>query len=85
MHSYRDNENIYPIYGAFSYTWRKVPLKPFADVRLGIVYDPYCNSKVQTYGAVGIGIEVYKKLQVGCRESIFSRPSRYFTANASVV
>ena len=85
MHSYRDNENIYPMYGAFRYIWAKVPLKPFADVRLGIVYDPYWISKVQTYGAVSIGIEVYKKLQIGCRASIFSRPSRYFTANASVV
>lgn len=85
MHSYRDKENIYPMYGAFRYTCEKVPLKPFADVRLGIVYDPYWISKVQTYGAVSIGVEVYKKLQIGCRASIFSRPSRYFTANASVV
>lgn len=85
MHSYRDKENIYPMYGAFRYTWEKTRLKPFADVRLGIVYDPYWISKVQKYGAVSIGVEVYKKLQVGCRASIFSRPSRYFTANASVV
>lgn len=85
MHSYRDKENIYPMYGVFRYTWEKIRLKPFADVRLGIVYDPYWISKVQTYGAIGVGVEVYKKLQVGCRASIFSRPSRYFTANASVV
>ena len=85
MHSYRDKENIYPMYGAFRHTWEKTRLKPFADVRLGIVYDPYWISKVQKYGAVSIGVEVYKKLQVGCRASIFSRPSRYFTANASVV
>ena len=85
MHSYRDKENIYPMYGAFRYTYDKVQLKPFADVRLGIVYDPYWISKVQKYGAISIGVEVYKKLQVGCRASIFSRPSRYFTANASVV
>lgn len=85
MHSYRDKENIYPVYGAFRYTYDKVRLKPFADVRFGIVYDPDWISKVQTYGAISIGLEVYKKLQVGCRASIFSRPSRYFTANASVV
>ena len=85
MHSYRDKENIYPIYGAFRYTWEKCRLKPFADVRMGVVYDSYWISKVQKYGAISIGVEVYKKLQVGCRASIFSRPSRYFTANASVV
>ena len=85
MHSYRDKENIYPVYGAFRYTYDKVRLKPFADVRFGIVYDPDWISKVQTYGAISIGLEVYKKLQLGCRASIFSRPSRFFTANASVV
>ena len=85
MHSYRDKENMYPAYGAFRYTYDKVRLKPFADVRLGIVYDPYWISKVQTYGAISIGAEVYKKLQIGCRASVFTRPSRYFTANASVV
>ena len=84
-HSYRDKENIYPIYGAFRYNWDRVKLKPFADVRLGIAYDPYWFSKVQAYGAIGLGIEVYKKIQLGCRATIFSRPSRYFTANASVV
>lgn len=85
MHSYRDKENIYPMYVALRYTYDKVRLKPFADVRLGIVYDPYWISKVQTYGAISIGAEVYKKLQIGCRASVFTRPSRYFTANASVV
>lgn len=85
MHSYRDEENIYPMFGVFRYDWKNVKWKPFADVRLGIVYDPYWISKVQTYGAISIGVDVYKKLQVGCRASIFSRPSRYFTANASVV
>lgn len=84
-HSYRDKENIYPIYGAFRYNLDRVKYKPFADVRLGIAYDPYWISKVQAYGAIGLGIEVYKKIQVGCRATIFSRPSRYFTANASVV
>lgn len=85
MHSYRDKENIYPVYGAFRYTYDKVRLKPFADVRLGIVYDSYWISKVQAYGTVSIGFELYKKMQVGCKATIFSRPSRYFTANASVV
>lgn len=85
MHSYRDKENIYPLYGAFRYTWEKVRMKSFADIRLGIVYDPYWISKVQKYGAVSLGFEVYKKFQLGFRTSIFSRPSRYFTVNASVV
>lgn len=85
MHSYRDKENIYPVYGAFRYTWEKVQLKPFADVRLGIAYDPYWISKVQAYGAVSLGVELYKNIQLGCSATVFSRPSRYFTANASLV
>lgn len=84
-HSYRDDENIYPIFGAFRYNWEKVKLKPFVDLRLGIVYDPYWITKVQMYGAINMGVEMYKKIQLGCRVSIFSRPSRYFTANAAVV
>lgn len=85
MHSYRDKENIYPIYGAFRYTWEKSMLKPFADVRMGVVYDPYWISKVQAYGAVSLGVALYKNIQLGFRATVFSRPSRYFTANASVV
>lgn len=85
MHSYWDKENIYPVYGAFRSTWEKLQLKPFADVRLGIAYDPYWISKVQAYGAVSLGMELYKNIQLGCRATVFSRPSRYFTANASVV
>lgn len=85
MHSYRDDENIYPMFATFRYDWKKVKWKPFADVRLGIVYDPYWISKVQKYGAVSIGMEIYKNIQLGCRASIFSRPSRYFTANTSIV
>ena len=37
------------------------------------------------YGAMSVGIKVYKGFQVGLRGSVFSRPSRYFTANAAVV
>lgn len=85
MHSYRDEENIYPLFAALRYDWTNMKWKPFVDVRLGIVYDPYWISKVQKYGAVSIGIELYKNIQLGCRASIFSRPSRYFTANTSIV
>ncbi len=84
-HSFIDKENIYPIYGAFRYTWEKIRLKPFAGVRLGIAYDPYWINRTQMYGAVNFGVEIYKNLQLGCRGTIFSRPSRYFTANASMV
>ena len=73
------------MYGSFRYTWEKLKVKPFADVRLGIAYDPYWISKVQAYGAISIGVGLYKNIQFGCRASIFSRPSRYFTANALVV
>lgn len=84
-HSFRDDENIYPIFGAFRYDWKNVKLKPFTDLRLGIVYDPYWISKVQAYGAIGLGVELYRKVQLGCMASIFSRPSRYFTANVALV
>ena len=84
-HSYRDKENIYPVYSTFRYTWEKLQLKPFADVRLGIAYDPYWIRKVQAYGAVSLAMELNKNIQLGCRATVFSRPSRYFTANASVV
>lgn len=84
-HSCKDRENIYPVYGAFHYIWEKVRRKPFADLRLGFVYDPYWINKVQAYGAVSMGMELYKNIQLGCRATIFSRPSRYFTANASLM
>lgn len=84
-HSYRDKENMYPIYAAGRYTFENAKLKPFIDARAGIVYDPYWIEKVQKYGALSAGVEVYKGLQVGLRGIIFSRPSRYFTANAAVV
>lgn len=84
-HSFRDKENMYPIYLAGRYTFEGTKIKPYIDVRGGIVYDPYWISKIQAYGALSVGIKVYKSFQVGLRGSIFSRPSRYFTANASVV
>ena len=84
-HSFRDKENMYPIYAAGRYTFEDVKLKPYIEARAGIVYDPYWIEKVQKYGALGAGVKVYKGLQTGVRLSIFSRPSRYFTANAAVV
>ena len=85
IHSCRDKENIFPMFCAFCYDWKDMKRKPFTDVRLGIVYDSYWISKVQGYGAISLGVELYKSIQMGCRAAIFSRPSRYFTANASVV
>ena len=84
-HSFRDKENIYPVFGAFRYTWEKVKLKPFADVRLGIAYDPVWISKIQLYGAISLGIKLYKNFHLGTRAYIFSRPSRYFTANSALI
>ena len=84
-HSYRDKENMYPIYAAGRYTFEKVKVKPYIEARAGIIYDPLWIEKVQKYGALGVGIDVYKGLKVALRGSIFSRPSRYFTANAAVV
>ena len=84
-HSFRDKENMYPIYLAGRYTFEGTKIKPYIDVRGGIVYDPYWISKVQAYGSLSAGLKVYKGLQAGLRLSVFSRPSRYFTANAAVV
>lgn len=41
IHSYREKENIFIMYGVFRCTWRNFRLIPLADMRLGIVYDPY--------------------------------------------
>ncbi len=83
-HSYRDKENMYPFYAAGRYTFGQ-KLKPYIEARVGIVYDPYWIEKVQKYGALSVGVRVYKGLQVGLRASVFSRPSRYFTVNAAVI
>ena len=83
-HSYRDKENMYPVYATGRYTFEKTKIRPYIEARAGIVYDPYWIEKVQKYGALSVGINVYKGLQVGLRGTIFSRPSRFFTANASV-
>ena len=84
-HSYRDKENMYPIYAAGRYTFENTKVRPYIGIRAGIMYDPYWIEKVQKYGALSTGLNVYKGLQAGLRFSIFSRPSRYFTANAAVV
>lgn len=84
-HSFRDKESIYPIYAAGRYTFGSTKLKPYIEARAGIMYDPLWIEKVQKYGALGAGVKVYNSLQAGVRLSIFSRPSRYFTANAAIV
>lgn len=84
-HSYRDKENLYPFYLAGRYTLSRTKVKPYIEARAGIMYDPYWIEKTQKYGAMSVGIKVYKGFQVGLRGSVFSRPSRYFTANAAVV
>lgn len=84
-HSYRDKENMYPFYAAGRYTFRNVKIKPYIGLRAGIMYDPLWVEKVQKYGALSAGLCIYKGFQAGIRMSVFSRPSRYFTANAAVV
>lgn len=84
-HSSRDKENMYPIYAAGRYTFERSKVKPYIEIRGGLVYDPRWERPVQAYGALSAGIKVYKRLLAGVRASIFSRPSRYFTANASIV
>ncbi|MBO6254348.1 MAG: hypothetical protein J6O49_11945 [Bacteroidaceae bacterium] len=83
-HSYRDKENMYPIYAAGRYIFENTKIKPYIEARAGIMYDPYWIEKVQKYGALSAGVSVYNGLQVGIRGSVFSRPSRYFTANVAV-
>lgn len=84
-HSYRDKENMYAFYAAGRYTFEKAKIKPYIEARAGIIYDPLWIEKVQKYGALSVGVSVYKGLQVGLIGSIFSRPSRFFTANTAVV
>ncbi len=84
-HSFRDKENMYPIYATGRYTFEKAKIRPDIEARAGIVYDHYWIEKIQKYVVLSVGVSVYKRLQVGLRGTIFSRPSRYFTANAAVV
>ena len=84
-HSFRDKENMFPIYAASRYTFGKIKIKPYIEARAGIVYDPFWVETTQMYGTLSAGISVYKRLQVGLKGTMFSRPSRYFTVNASLV
>ena len=84
-YSFRDKENMYPIYTVERYTFENVKIKPYLEARVGIIYDSQWIHQVQAYGALSGGMNVHKRLQIGLRASIFSRPSRYFTANAAVV
>ena len=82
-HSFRDGENMFPMYAAGRYTFGKVKVKPYIEARAGIAYDPLWVETTQMYGVLSAGTSVYKKLQVGLRGTMFSRPSRYFTANVA--
>ena len=84
-HSYRDKENMYPFYMAGRYTFENTKWNPYIGIRAGIMYDPLWIEKIEEYGALSGGINVYKGLQAGLRVSLFSRPSRYFTANAAII
>ena len=82
-HSCRDREDMYPIYAVGRYIFERVESNPYLETRGGIIYDPFWERKMQVYGSLGTGIEIYKGIQVGIRLSMFSRPSRFFTANAA--
>lgn len=84
-HTFRDKENLYPIFAAVQYTFGHVKMNPYLETRAGIVYDSRWVHQIQAYGALSAGMTVYKKLHAGLRISIFSRPSRYFTVNGAVV
>ena len=83
-HSFRDQENMFPLYLAVRNTLDKVKVHPYIEARAGIVYDPLWERKLQVYGTLGAGVSLHKTIQLGVRLSAFSRPSRYFTANAAV-
>lgn len=82
-HSCRDREDLYPIYVVERYMFDRVIGNPYLETRGGIIYDPFWERKIQVYGSLGTGIEIFKRIQVGIRLSMFSRPSRFFTANAA--
>ncbi len=85
LHSFRDDENMYPVFATGRYTFAKAKFNPYIESRAGIIYDPHWVRRVQEYGALCAGMNIFKGLQIGIRLSLFSRPSRYFTANAAVV
>ena len=85
FHSFRDDENMVPVYAAGRYTFEGIEMKPYIETRAGIICDPLWVRKVQVLGALSGGMEVYNRLHVGIGLSVFSRPSRYFTANAALV
>lgn len=85
IYSFRDKEKMFPVYAAGRYTFSNAKVKPYIETRAGIIYDPLWARQVQGYGALSTGLNIYKRLQAGLRFSIFSRPSRFFTANAAVV
>lgn len=84
-HSFRDKENIYPVFLSCRYTFDNVKINPYIETRAGVVYDPRWISTIQAYGALNMGMKVYKNFQLGLKISMFSRPTRYFAANAAVV
>lgn len=84
-HSQRDKEDMYLTYGDVRYCFEKCRLMPVIGVKGGIIWDPYWIEKVQTYGALSASLRVYDRIRVGMEGSVFTRPSRHFTANAAVV
>ena len=84
-HSVRDRENMFPVYAAGRYTFDSVRLRPYIETRAGIIYDSKWVRPVQAYGALRTGVNFFKQLQIGFGFSLFSRPSRFFTANATIV
>lgn len=80
--SFRDKENMYPVFVVGRYTVEKKAVNPYIEARSGIVYDPFWERKKQIYGTLGTGVSLHKNIQLGVRLSMFSR-SRFFTANAA--
>lgn len=81
----RDKENMYLTYADVRYTFNKCINAPSIGLKGGIIYDPYWIEKVQSYGAITCNLKVYKRFYLGLEGSVFTRPSRHFTANALLV
>lgn len=84
-HSQRDKENMYLSYADVRYAFENFKIAPSIGFKAGVIYDPYWIESIQKYLALTGSVEVYDQLRFGLEGSVFSRPSRHFTANGLFV
>lgn len=72
-HCENDQKTSFPIaasflaYGSGRYFFSDVKLRPFADVRGGVVVYPKWNSFIKPYAAIGGGVHILPRLSIGGR------------------